>query len=280
MSVRRFLIIASSVWCMLLLMMQPLNIQAADVPKPEGHIYIQDFVGVLTAEQHKELERYALDLDDATTAQLGVLIMDSIGDEPIEDFAVKALREYQLGTEKLNNGALIVMTTEPNSDGVRHFYIATGYGLEGALPDGKVGRMIDEYAMPYLMDGEPAGAIMNSYRAVYNEIAKEYNWDGTVEVDKAVSQKSEDSPILSFIMIIIIIAFVFLIFKNGGGSGGSGGGGKGHPYGHRRRKSVYFPGSFGGGSGGGSGFGGSGGFGGFRGGGGGSGGGGGAGRGW
>ncbi|HLR10237.1 MAG TPA: TPM domain-containing protein [Sporosarcina sp.] len=281
---RHRLYYVSSLVMVLLLLIQPLAMKAAEVPKPEGHIYIQDFAGVLTAEQHKELERYAMDLDDATTAQLGVLIMKSIGDDPIEEFAVKALREYQLGSEKLDNGALIVMTTEPNSDGTRHFYIATGYGLEGALPDGKVGRMIDEYAMPYLMDGEPAGAIMNSYRAVYNEIAKEYNWDGTVEVEEP-DQQEEVSPIVGFIMFAIIIAFIILIFRNGGGSGGSGGnGGNGYKYGRKHRKTIYFPGSFGGGSRsggfGGGGFGGSGGFGGFRGGGGGSGGGGGAGRGW
>lgn len=278
---RRFLPYVSSLVMVFLLFLPSLGVQAADVPKPEGHIYIQDFASVLTPEQHKELEGYAMDLDDATTAQLGVLIMESIGDEPIEQFAVKALREYKLGTKKANNGALIVMTTEPNSDGTRHFYIATGYGLEGALPDGKVGRMIDEYAMPYLMDGEPAGAIMNSYRAVYNEIAKEYNWDGTVEVEERVAEEEEVSPIIAFIMFAVIIAFIVLIFRGGGGSGGSGGG---YKQGRKQRKTIYFPGSFGGGSSsggfGGGGFGGSGGFGGFRGGGGGSGGGGGAGRGW
>lgn len=281
---RHFLLYVSSLLTLLALFIQPIFVQAADVPKPEGHIYIQDFANVLTPEQHKELEQYAMDLDDATTAQLGVLIMKSIGDEPIEQFAVKALREYKLGTEKANNGALIVMTTEPNSDGTRHFYIATGYGLEGALPDGKVGRMIDEYAMPYLTDGEPAGAIMNSYRAVYNEIAKEYNWDGTVDVEEAV-EGEKVSPIVGFVMFAVIIAFIVLIFRDGGGSGGSGGSGrKGYKYGRKHRKTIYLPGSFGGGKNsggfGGGGFGGSGGFGGFRGGGGGSGGGGGAGRGW
>ena len=64
----------------------------------------------------------------------------------VEMFAVKALREYALGNKDKDNGALLVVTTEKNSDDKRHFYLTTGYGLEGVLPDGKVGRIVDEMA--------------------------------------------------------------------------------------------------------------------------------------
>ncbi|MHA6259937.1 TPM domain-containing protein [Sporosarcina sp. CAU 1771] len=245
---------------------------AAEVPAPQGSsIYVQDFANVLSSEQESELTNYGIQLDDATTAQLAVLIMPSIGDEPVEEFAVKAYREYGLGTKENDNGALLVVTTEENSDGDRHYFLVTGYGLEGALPDGKVGRIIDEVSFPYLKKEEPDRAIMEGYKSFYNEIAAEYNWDGVfAPVEFADNSNSEQgmgfpSPIVIFIIIYII----FRVFRGGGGgSGGSGG--------TRRRGPIFFPGSFGGGSSGG-GFGGGGG---FRGGGGGSTGGGGAGRSW
>lgn len=245
---------------------------AADVPAPEGHIYIQDFANVLSASQKEELTQYGMQLDDATTAQLGVLIMPSIGDEAVDSFAVKALREYGLGTKEQNNGALLVVTTEPNSSGNRHFVLTTGYGLEGALPDGKVGRIIDEVAIPYLQQGQPDLAIVEAYKVFYNEIAIEYDWDGTIE---AVSPPSNEGNSRGFgipfpIIIFIVIYIIIRIMSNRGGPGGRGGGTR------RRGGPLFFPGSFGGGSGGGFGGGG----GGFRGGGGGSGGGGGAGRSW
>ncbi len=235
---------------------------------------IQDAANVLTAEQEAELEQYGIQLFNATTAELAVLVLPSIGDEPVEEYAVKKLREFKLGDSKKDNGALLVVTTEKNSDGKRHFYLSVGYGLEGALPDGKVGRIMDDVAVPYLNDQQPDMAIMEGYKAFYNEIAAEYGWDGAIAPVSTISSGSSDSglgmpfPILLFIAIYII----FRIVKNKGGRGGGG------PGGRRRGGPIFFPGSFGGGSGGGFGGGSGGGFGGF--GGGGSGGGGGAGRSW
>ena len=82
----------------------------------EGNNYfVQDFANVLSTEQKKELNRYGQQLKDATTAEFAVLTLPSIGDEPVEMFAVKALREYALGNKDQDNGALLVVTTEKNS---------------------------------------------------------------------------------------------------------------------------------------------------------------------
>lgn len=241
---------------------------AADVPTPVGHIYVQDFANVLSADQKEELTRYGIQLDDATTAQLAVLTIPSIGDEAIDAFAVKALRKYGLGSKDKNNGALLVVTTEKNSSGNRHFFLTTGYGLEGALPDGKVGRIMDQVADPYLKEKQPDMAIMEAYKSYYNEIAAEYGWDGAVAPISTVSSQSDGFGLPFPVIMIIIIYLIFRAFSRGGG-GGRGGGGRG-----RRGGPIFFPGSFGGGNSGGFGGGG------FRGGGGGSGGGGGAGRSW
>ena len=90
----------------------------------------------------------------------------------MEEYAVEKLREFQLGTKEKNNGALLVVTTEKNSDGNRHFELSVGYGLEGALPDGKVGRIMDDVAVPYLKKQQPDMAVMEAYKSFYNEIAR------------------------------------------------------------------------------------------------------------
>ena len=61
---------------------------------------------------------------------------------------------------------------------MERLWISTGYGLEGALPDGKIGRIRDQDAFPYMREGKLDLGIMNTYKALFNEIAKEYNWDG------------------------------------------------------------------------------------------------------
>ena len=51
---------------------------SADAAVPESY---QDSANVLSAEQKAELEQYGIQLDNATTAELAVLIIPSIGDE-------------------------------------------------------------------------------------------------------------------------------------------------------------------------------------------------------
>ncbi|WP_060206904.1 TPM domain-containing protein [Sporosarcina koreensis] len=258
------------------IMIMPAMALAADVPPwNAADYYIQDHANILSAEQKAELNRLGGQLNDATGAELAVLTLPSIGDEPVEMYALQALREYKLGKKGEDNGALLVVTTIPNSDDDRHFELSVGYGLEGALPDGKVGRIMDNVAVPYLQNEQPDMAIMNAYKSYYNEVAAEYGWDGeTADVNTLAGQGGSGIGIPAPIIIFIII---YLLFRFMGGGRGGGGG----PGGRRRGRSgpVFFPGSFGGSGGfGGGGFGGGGG-GGFSGGGG-SGGGGGAGRSW
>src|SRR5690606_3781941 len=162
----------------LIIMVMPAMAFAADVPAwNDMDYYIQDHANILSPEQKAELNRLGKQLNAGTGAELAVLTLPSIGDEPIEDFAVKAFRQYKLGKKDEQNGALLIVTTIPNSSKDRHFRLITGYGLEGALPDGKVGRIMDEVAVPYLQNEQPDMAIMNAYKSYYNEIAEEYGWN-------------------------------------------------------------------------------------------------------
>ncbi|MET0785330.1 MAG: TPM domain-containing protein [Paenisporosarcina sp.] len=236
-------------------------IQAASVPKPVGDIYVQDFAGLLSIEQKAELIRLATQLEDGTSAQIAVLTIDTLEGEDIEGFSNRAFREYELGSAEKNNGVMLVIAMEE-----REMWVEVGYGLEGALPDGKVGRILDEFTVPYMKQDEPDQAILNTMKVFYEEISKEYNWDGeSVNPVQGESSGGDGGGSMSTIITIIIFIVIFFIFSNRGGGMGPGSRGRGgFP--------MIGPGSFGG-------FGGSRG-GGFRSGGGGSSGGGGAGRSW
>lgn len=234
---------------------------AAEFPELTDDIYVQDISDVLTNEEEEELRRLGAGLEDATTAQVAAMIIPSLEGEPIESYAVEALRHYGIGSEEENNGVLIVVST-----GDREIYITTGYGLEGALPDGKVGRILDEYAVPYLQQDEYGEGIINTYKALYQEVSAEYGWDGE-PVEPQRAEESSEGGISPIYTIVIVIVILYFLTRGGGGRGGGG------RYGRRTRRGVFMgTGGFGGGFGGGGG--------GFRGGGGGSGGGGGAGRGF
>ncbi|MDV6378425.1 TPM domain-containing protein [Sporosarcina sp. GW1-11] len=229
---------------------------------------VVDDAEILSPQQEAELKDYGLRLQQATKAEFAVRTVYSLEGVPVEEYAVRKLRELKLGDAKMNNGALLIVSTEKDEAiGInREFYLTTGYGLEGALPDGKIGRIIDEVAMPYLRNEQPDLAIMEAYKAFYNEIAAEYGLEGDV-LPVVYAESQEEPGIPSFVVVLIVIFLLYRMFKGGGGRGGG-------PGGRSRGGPIFFPGSMGGGSGGGF----SGGGGGF--GGGGSGGGGGAGRSW
>ena len=244
----------------------------------KGVDIIQDQSGILSNEQKRELEDYGERLYQATGAELAVLIVPDIEGGDFQTYAVDKFREFKLGDAEKENGALLFVRTG-GGRGENDFRLIVGYGLEGALPDGKIGRIIDEVSGPYLAEQEPANAVMEAYKAFYNEIAKEYGLEGSeLPVATYDGQEYQNDEGGFPIIPIIVIGFILIqIFFNSGRGGGPGGGG---PGGRRRGGPIFFPGSFGGGNSGG-GFGGSGGGGGFGGfGGGGSTGGGGAGRSW
>ncbi|MED1202933.1 TPM domain-containing protein [Heyndrickxia acidicola] len=213
----------------------------AEIPDPVGNIYVQDHAGILSSEDKKELAQLGEHLNDKTKAQISVLTVKGLDGKSVEEYAVDAFRKFQLGDKKLNNGVLLLIDTKG-----RHIRIEVGYGLEGALPDGKVGRILDEYAIPYLKDEQPAKAAVNTYKKLYNEVALEYKID-----DKTNPKPYESSQGLPLWQIMLIAAallilitvdikffggtFTYLIlniasafFRNGGGGGGGnqkGGGG-------------------------------------------------------
>mgnify|MGYP000943379209 CR=1 FL=1 len=122
--------------------------------------------------------------------------------------------------------------------------IEVGYGLEGAINDGKAGEILDQYAIPYFQKGKFGPGVMETYKVLVGEVSKEYG----VSIDGSRTHAKQDSIELSpFQLLLIGIGILALIIVDmtflggaitqsilwilasgrGGGSGRSGGGGFG-----------------------------------------------------
>lgn len=251
------------------------TVAASNIPDPiPGELYVQDYEGFLSDSTKQQINQLGQQLQNATSAQIVVMIIHSLNGQEVNQFSTDVIRKFGIGDKEKDNGVLLVIETDPAKEGNRDVYIATGYGLEGALPDGKLGRIVNEYTLPFLEQGSVDDAVLSTYQVLYNEVAKEYGWDGELVNPKNPTSSDDNFSFTTIIAIIVVIYIIYSIMNGGGGRGGGGSG-------RRRRSSttMFGPGSFGGGFGG---FGGGGkssggGFGGF---GGGSSGGGGAGRKW
>jgi uncharacterized protein len=118
----------------------------------------------------------------------------------------------------------------------RRIRIETGYGVEGILPDGLVGEILDKYAVPFLKSGEYGKGLYNALAAVSVAIAKDADVEltGEVKVYRAPQRRVRRFGFFPLIFLIFIL-FSFLrrgrrgllpllLLSSMGGRGGFGGG--------------------------------------------------------
>lgn len=216
----------------------------AVIPKPTNEFFVNDFAGVLEASDEQYIQLAAVQLQEATTAQVVVVTIQSLQGEPLENYAYQLFKQWGIGTAEKNNGVLILVATDD-----RESRIEVGYGLEGVLPDGKTGRIQDEYMIPYFKENEYGSGIRNGFLAIVQEVYDEYGIEpGSLDIPyKGERSDTGDSGIakgILFIIIIIVLLIDWIFFRGrltrffimasmysrrggfrGGGGSGRGGGG-------------------------------------------------------
>ena len=213
----------------------------AAIPQPAPEFYVLDQARVLKAEARSYIIDISSRLAEKTGAQVAVVTLNSLEDQPLEDVSLGILREWGLGDKEQNNGVLILVVPAE-----RKSRIEVGYGLEGALPDGKTGRIQDEHMIPAFREGDYDRGVLQGYQAVISEIEQEY---GIVVGEPASTRHQtgtredagESLPPWAVALMVIgafillwldqrflggfITGMLFSMLLRGRGGGGSSGGG-------------------------------------------------------
>lgn len=247
---------------LLFVLFSALQLSAQQVPaRPNPPRLVNDFADVLSPAEEQQLEQKLVAYDDSTSNQVAIVTIKTLDGYPIEEYALKILRDWQVGNKQTNNGVVILAVVDD-----RQVRIETGYGLEGAIPDITASQIIRNDIAPAFRSNDYFQGFNNAVESIILAAAGEYQAPQGYG-NRGQQRKGSGVPIFFIIVLVILI-----LSRIGGG--GRGGGGFMSRRGYRGFGPVFFPGGFGGGGFGGGGFGGGGGgFGGF---GGGSGGGGGA----
>ena len=224
-----------------------------DVPdKPNPPRLVNDYTGTLTAAQVEALEQKLVQYDDSTSNQVVVVIINTLGDFDVSDYARVLGRKWGVGGKEFNNGVILLVA---KSD--RKLRIEVGYGLEGAIPDITAKSIIDNDLTPNFKEENYYRGIDQATNSIIKAAAGEYKAPAGYR-----NKKGKGIPLNTIIIILIIL---FVLFRGGGRNTGG-------TYSSRRgsRGMGGFPwwiGPFtGGGGGGGGGWSGGGGGGGFGGG--------------
>jgi len=129
---------------------------------------VTDLANVLTADQRAALEARLAGLEARTGSQVAILLVPTTRPEAIEQYALRVVDAWQLGRGEVDDGVLLLIALED-----RELRIEVGYGLEGAIPDARANRIIDEYITPRFRDGDFAGGINAGLDALEAAIADE-----------------------------------------------------------------------------------------------------------
>ena len=227
------------------------------VPVPRG--FVNDYTGTLDPAVVRELDGMIAELKQKTGAEIAVVVVKTVQPLSTFDYALKIAETWKPGQKEKDNGVVFLAALDD-----RDLFILTGYGVEGPLPDGRVGEIRDRLIVPAFRQGDYSGGV----RAGTWELARAIAEDAGVTLTGAPPprpQRPQPSQGSFFILLAIVLLFILLSSRTSGGWMGPG-------YRGRRRWSHWngYPGGLGGGFGGfggGGGGGGGGGFGGFGGGG-------------
>src|SRR5688572_18798062 len=141
--------------------------------------------GMLRADTIARLNSAIGEFERTNGAEMAIVVIRSLDGLSIEEAAVKLFELWGIGKKSKDNGLLLLWST---SD--RRVRVEVGYGLEGVLPDGKTGAILDAYVIPKFKSGEFDEGVLAGVGALLSAARNE-----PVDLSSAGSESYEnDSP--------------------------------------------------------------------------------------
>jgi uncharacterized protein len=118
-------------------------------PRVTDGTWVTDMPRALRAETVAHLNQSIGEIERTHGIEMAVVVVRSLDGLAIEDFAEQLFELWGIGKKNRDNGLLFLWST-----GDRKVRVEVGYGLEGVLPDGKAGAILDTYVIPSFKAGE------------------------------------------------------------------------------------------------------------------------------
>jgi len=186
------------------------------VPNPPR--LVNDFTGTLSADEVGQLEKKLLAYSDSTSTQVSIVLLGSVGVYEISDYAFQLGEQWGIGGKGKDNGILILAAMNDLK-----IFIATGRGMEGAIPDALAKRIVNNLILPNFKTEAYYLGLDEATTMIFKLASGEYKAD-------EVMSDGEDNPILGILFLLFFI-FIFVVLPiiknrkdNNNHMGGKGGG--------------------------------------------------------
>ena len=211
-------------------------VAATELPDYKGPI--NDLAGVLSRSDAAQIEQKAIAYRDQTGSEIGVLIVPTLGDYALENYAHDVFKKWGIGQKGKDNGVLFLVAIQEHQARVE-----VGYGLEGELTDLESGRLVNRNSpmAEAFRENDYAGGVNAVLDGIVQAIGGEYNPPKPKNKGKGgLPPLAPIGAIIFFILISILRRASFTGRRFGGpfiggfggfGSGSGGGGGGGFSFG-------------------------------------------------
>lgn len=185
-----------------------------EIPNPPR--LVNDFSNSLNPQQLSNLEKKLRAYNDSTSTQVTIVMVKSVGPYDISDYTFQLGDKWGIGQKDLDNGVLILAAMED-----RKVFIATGYGMEGVLPDALAKRIVNQLIVPNFRMEDYYTGLDKATDMIFKLASGEYKAE-------KVTSSGEGGGALVFFLIIIFLFVILPMIKNNkdndnhmGGRGGN-----------------------------------------------------------
>jgi len=142
----------------------------ASIPNPrvKNGTWVTDIAGGLQPGTIDYLNQQISDAEKSHGIEMAIVVIRSLDGMSIDEAANKLFQLWGIGKKGRDNGLLFLWST-----GDRKVRVEVGYGLEGILPDGQVGAILDTYVIPKFKAGNFDGGVIDGVNVLLAAARKE-----------------------------------------------------------------------------------------------------------
>lgn len=166
------------------------NVRLSDVRQ-----YVSDPSHILSAPARDTINAVLGRLEASTGIETAVVMLPSIGEADIFNFAHELFRQWGIGKKKSDNGLLILFVADQ-----RKVRFTVGYGLEGTMTDAMSKRIQMQRMVPRFKAGDWDGGMVDGVRAAAKVL------DGTMKPEPA------DDDMIGVLIAVAVMVGLAIFF--------------------------------------------------------------------
>lgn len=159
---------------------------------------VLDYANVLTPSEKQQLSEQLYKIYQDNLAQVALVIVPTTDGVPIFDYTMAVANRFGLGRDGVDDGVLMLVAIND-----KELFIATGYGVEGVLPDGAIKRIIREDIAPSFRTGAYAQGLSAGIARIDERLRADP--ETLARTDKAVAQQENPVDIMGLFVPALII---------------------------------------------------------------------------